>query len=154
VVFCAKRGRVVVRLTLRILVGQTALAAKGEIDMSYVDGFLIVVPEDKLDQYRTMAEEGRDIWMKHGALDYKECVGDDLNPQMGEMESLPFPELTGLAGDERLVFSFIVYRSKQHRDEVNAKVMSDPAMAPEKMKDMPFDMKRFSYGGFEVLVDV
>lgn len=116
--------------------------------MKYVDGFLIVLPADKLDQYRTMAEKGRDIWMKHGALDYKECVGDDLNPpMMGNMESLPFPKLTGLAEDERLIFAFIVFSSKQHRDEVNAKVMSDPDMNPEEMKDMPFDMKRFSYGG-------
>jgi uncharacterized protein YbaA (DUF1428 family) len=124
--------------------------------MKYVDGFLIVVPADKLDAYRAMAEEGRDVWMKHGALDYKECVGDDLHPQMGEMETLPFPTLTGLAADERLIFAFIVYHSKQHRDEVNAKVMADPAMSPEKMmeKPMPFEMKRFSYGGFEVLVDV
>ena len=124
--------------------------------MRYVDGFLIVVPADKLDAYRAMAEEGRDVWMKHGALDYKECVGDDLHPQMGEMETLPFPTLTGLADDERLIFAFIVYNSKQHRDEVNAKVMADPAMSPEKMKDqpMPFEFKRFSYGGFEVLVDV
>ena len=124
--------------------------------MSYVDGFLIVVPKNKLDEYRTMAEEGRDIWLKHGALDYKECVGDDLDPKMGDMELLPFPTLTGLAADEALIFSFIVYSSRQHRDEVNAKVMSDPAMSPEKMKEkpMPFDMKRFSYGGFEVLVDV
>lgn len=124
--------------------------------MRYVDGFLIVVPKDKVDEYREMAEEGRDIWLKHGALDFKECVGDDLDPKMGEMESLPFPKLTGLAPNEALIFSFIVYNSRQHRDEVNEKVMSDPAMDPEKMKDkaMPFDMKRFSYGGFEVLVDV
>ena len=124
--------------------------------MKYVDGFLIVVPADKLDDYRAMAEEGRDVWMKHGALDYKECVGDDLHPQMGGMETLPFPTLTGLAADERLIFAFIVYSSRQHRDEVNAKVMSDPAMSPEKMQDkpMPFDFKRFSFGGFEVLVDI
>ena len=124
--------------------------------MKYVDGFLIVVPADKVDAYRAMAEEGRNVWMKHGALDYKECVGDDLHPEMGEMETLPFPTLTGLAADERLIFAFIVYHSKQHRDEVNAKVMADPAMSPEKMKDqpMPFEFKRFSYGGFEVMVDV
>jgi uncharacterized protein YbaA (DUF1428 family) len=124
--------------------------------MRYVDGFLIVVPRHKLDAYRTMAEEGREIWLKHGAIDYKECVGDDLNPKMGDMEPLSFPALTKLAADEVLIFSFIVYNSRQHRDEVNAKVMSDPAMSPERMKDMPmpFDMKRFSYGGFEVLVDV
>jgi uncharacterized protein YbaA (DUF1428 family) len=124
--------------------------------MKYVDGFLIVVPKDKLDDYRKMAEEGRDIWLKHGALDYKECVGDDLDPKMGDMELLSFPTLTGLGPDEALIFSFIVYNSRQHRDEVNARVMSDPAMSPEAMKDkpMPFDMKRFSYGGFEVIVDV
>lgn len=124
--------------------------------MRYVDGFLIVVPADKLDAYRVMAEEGRDVWMKHGALDYKECVGDDLYPQMGEMETLPFPTLTGLAADERLIFAFIVYNSRQHRDEVNAKVMSDPAMSPEQMKDNPmlFEFRRFSFGGFEVLVDI
>ncbi len=124
--------------------------------MKYVDGFLIVVPTDKLDQYRTMAEEGREIWLKYGALDYKECVGDDLYPTMGGMETLPFPTLTGLAADESLIFAFIVYNSRQHRYEVNAKVLSDPAMSPEQMKDkpMPFDMKRFSFGGFEVLVDV
>jgi uncharacterized protein YbaA (DUF1428 family) len=124
--------------------------------MKYVDGFLIVVPKDKLDDYRKMAEEGRDIWLKHGALDYKECVGDDLDPKMGDMELLSFPTLTGLAPDEALIFSFIVYNSRHHRDEVNARVMSDPAMGPEAMKDkpMPFDMKRFSYGGFKVVVDV
>jgi uncharacterized protein YbaA (DUF1428 family) len=141
---------------LGVLVGLTASAVKGGISVRYVDGFLIVVPKDKLDEYRKMAAEGRDTWMKHGALDYKECVGDDLNPSMGGMDSLPFPQLTGLTPDEVLVFSFIVYSSKQHRDEVNAKVLSDPAMSPEAMKDKPmsFDMKRFSYGGFEVLVDV
>jgi uncharacterized protein YbaA (DUF1428 family) len=129
------------------------------MDMRYVDGFLIVVPADRLDDYRAMAEEGRDVWMKHGALDYKECVGDDLNPQMDGMdgmETLPFPRLTGLAEHERLIFAFIVFKSREHRDEVNAKVMSDPAMSPEMMKEkpVPFEMKRFSYGGFEVLVDV
>ena len=124
--------------------------------MRYVDGFLIVVPKDNLADYRRMAEEGRDVWMKYGALDYKECVGDDLHPSMGDFETLPFPKLTGLGEDEALIFSFIVYESRAHRDEVNAKVMSDPAMSPEAMKDkpMPFDMKRFSYGGFEVMVDV
>jgi uncharacterized protein YbaA (DUF1428 family) len=123
--------------------------------MRYVDGFLFVVPKDKLDEFRTMAEEARDVWLKYGAIDYKECVGDDLDPKMGDMETLPFPKLTGLAEDEALIFSYIVFSSRQHRDEVNAKVMSDPAMSPESMKDkpMPFEMKRFSYGGFEVLVD-
>jgi uncharacterized protein YbaA (DUF1428 family) len=124
--------------------------------MQYVDGFLFVVPADKLGEFRTMAELGRDVWMKHGALDYKECVGDDLHPGMGGVETLPFPTLTRLAADERLIFSFIVFKSRQHRDEVNAKVMADPAMSPEQMQNMPtpFEFTRFSYGGFEVLVDV
>lgn len=123
----------------------------------YVDGFLIVVPKANLDDYRKMAEEGRDVWMKYGALDYKECVGDDLNASMGDdVQTLPFPKLTSLAEDETLIFSFIVYESRAHRDEVNAKVMADPSMSPEAMKDrpMPFEMTRFSYGGFEVMVDV
>ena len=122
--------------------------------MAYVDGFLIVVPKDKLDTYRTMAREGRDAWMKYGALDYKECVGDDLAPPTQGMETLPFPRLTNLGPDEAVVFSFIVFESRQHRDEVNAKVMADPAMSPEKISEMPFEMKRFSYGGFNVIVDV
>lgn len=122
--------------------------------MAYVDGFLIVVPRDKLDAYRTMARQGRDAWMKYGALDYKECVGDDLEPTMPGMDSLPFPRLTRLGPGEALIFSFIVFESRQHRDEVNAKVMADPAMSPEKMAEMPFDMMRFSYGGFDVIVDV
>jgi uncharacterized protein YbaA (DUF1428 family) len=121
--------------------------------MAYVDGFLIVVPKDKLDSYRTMAREGRDAWMKYGALDYKECVGDDLSPSMQGVETLPFPRLTNLGPDEALVFAFIVFKSRQHRDEVNAKVMADPAMSPEKVAEMPFEMTRFSYGGFEVMVD-
>src|SRR5690606_27653730 len=106
--------------------------------------------------YRKMAEEGRDIWMKYGALDYKECVGDDLHASMGDIETLPFPTLTRLGDDEALIFSFIVFTSRAHRDEVNAKVMADPAMSAAAMKDrpMPFEMTRFSYGGFEVMVDV
>lgn len=123
--------------------------------MRYVDGFVIVVPAANLEDYRKMAEEGRDIWMKHGALDYKECVGDDLDPKMGDVELLPFPKLTGATADDRIIFAFVVYESRQHRDEVNARVMSDPATSPELMKDkpMPFEMTRMSYGGFEVLVD-
>jgi uncharacterized protein YbaA (DUF1428 family) len=83
--------------------------------MRYVDGCLFVVPKDKLDEFRTMAEEARDVWLKFGAIDYKECVGDDLDPKMGDMETLPFPKLTGLAEDEALIFSFIVFSSRQHR---------------------------------------
>jgi uncharacterized protein YbaA (DUF1428 family) len=124
---------------------------------SYVDGFLIVLPKKNLAAYRKMAKVGCKIWMKHGALDYKECVGEDLTPDMGpEMKApLSFPKLTKLKPDETVVFAYIVFKSRAHRDKVNAKVMKDPDMSPESMKDMemPFDMKRFSYGGFEVIVE-
>ncbi len=122
----------------------------------YVDGYLLPVPKKNLPAYRRIAAKAGRVWRDHGALDYKECVGDDLHPSMGDVELLPFPTLTGLGEDEALIFSFIVFESRAHRDEVNAKVMSDPAMSPDAMKDkpMPFDMQRFSYGGFEVIVDV
>lgn len=125
----------------------------------YVDGFVFVVPKDKVDQYKEMAEMGRNTWMKHGALDYKECMGEDLQPEAPEgaegMKGLTFPELTKAGSDETVWFSFIVFESKAHRDEVNAKVMKDPQMSPEAWKDkpMPFEMQRMSYGGFEVVVD-
>ncbi|MDP3953880.1 MAG: DUF1428 domain-containing protein [bacterium] len=122
----------------------------------YVDGFVLVVPKNKTAEYRKMAQLGKKTWMKHGALDYKECIGDDLNVKpMGEMKPLSFLKLAKTRANETVWFSFIVYKSKKHRDEVNAKVMNDPAMnSPEwKDKPMPFDMKRFAYGGFEVVVD-
>lgn len=105
-----------------------------------------------------MAEGGKVVWMKHGALDYKECVGDDLNPSMDipdapKVETRPFPQLLNLGDDETVVFSYILYRDRAHRDEVNKKVMSDSSMDEFKDKPMPFDMKKFSYGGFEVIVD-
>lgn len=123
----------------------------------YVDGFVLVVPKGKVKEYKKMAQWGKKIWMKYGALDYKECVGDDLHPRgMGDsgVKLRTFDELAGAKKGETVWFSFIVYKSKKHRDQVNAKVMKDPAMSPEKMKDMPMDMKRFSYGGFKVEVDV
>ena len=125
--------------------------------MAYVDGFVIVIPTKNVPEYKKMAEEGCKTWMKYGALDYKECIGDDLTPNMGpEMQDpLTFPKLTNASPDETVVFSYIVFKSRAHRDEVNAKVMADPAMSPEAMKDkpMPFDMKRLSYGGFEAIVE-
>lgn len=122
----------------------------------YVDGFVFVVPKKNLADYRKMAEFGKKLWKKYGALDYKECMGDDLEPKpMGEEKPLSFVEMTKAKSNETVWFSYIVYKSKKHRDSVNAKVMKDPAMDDPKWKDkpMPFDMKRFAYGGFKVEID-
>ncbi len=121
----------------------------------YVDGFVLVVPKDKIKEYQKMAEGGKEVWMKHGALEYMECLGDDLKPQeMGGMKSLAFTELAKAKPDETVWFSFIVYKSKKHRDEVNAKVMEEMNKQAEKYNvPMPFDMKRMAYGGFEVKVE-
>lgn len=122
----------------------------------YVDGFVLVVPKDKAEEYRKMAEMGRDSWMKHGALSYFECSGDDLVAmEMGEEKARSFPELTGAQADEAVWFSFITFESKEHRDKVNAEVMKEMG---EQMKDfdqaqMPVDMKRMAYGGFKVEVE-
>lgn len=117
----------------------------------YVDGFVMIVYKDKLAAYKKMAKLGAKVWRKHGALDYKECVGDDLNPPYG----LPFPKLTKAKPNEVVIFAFITYKSKKHRDQVNKKVHLDSLMNDPKYKDMPmpFDMKRMAYGGFKVLVD-
>lgn len=122
----------------------------------YVDGFVLVVPKGKEAQYQKMAEEGRDSWMKHGALAYFECRGDDLKQQeMGEEKSRSFREMTGAADDENVWFSFIVFKSKQHRDEVNKKVMEEMEKSSSDYNDfaMPFNMQRMAYGGFEVAVE-
>lgn len=122
----------------------------------YVDGFVLVVPDDKAEEYKKMAEEGRDTWMKYGALEYYECRGDDLVPQdMGGEKARVFPEMAGAKSGETVWFSFIVFNSKEHRDEVNAKVMEEMGQKAEEYKDMvmPFDMKRMAYGGFQVEVE-
>lgn len=122
----------------------------------YVDGFVIVVPKDKTEDYKKMAEGGRDTWMKYGALEYYECRGDNLAPQeMGDETSRAFPEMAGANNDENVWFSFIVFESKEHRDEVNAKVMEELGKEAEAGGDMsmPFDMKRMAYGGFQVEVE-
>lgn len=122
----------------------------------YVDGFVLVVPKDKVQEYTKMASEGRDMWMRHGALEYYECMGDDLNAQeMGDMKTLTFPEMAKANADENVWFSFIVFESKQKRDEVNKKVMDEMNEKYKDAKDftMPFDMRRIAYGGFEVVVD-
>jgi uncharacterized protein YbaA (DUF1428 family) len=122
----------------------------------YVDGFVLVVPKGKEDDYRKMAEEGRDSWMKHGALEYFECKGDDLKQQeMGDEKSRAFAELAGATSEENVWFSFIVFNSKEHRDEVNAKVMAEMDASYDENSNfvMPFDMQRMAYGGFEVVVE-
>jgi uncharacterized protein YbaA (DUF1428 family) len=122
----------------------------------YVDGFVLVVPKDKTEEYKKMAEGGRDTWIKYGALEYYECRGDDLVPQeMGGEKARAFPEMTGATSEDTVWFSFIVFKSKEHRDEVNAKVMEDMnrQMEGHDNMPMPFDMKRMAYGGFQVEVE-
>jgi uncharacterized protein YbaA (DUF1428 family) len=109
---------------------------------------VIPVPRKNLAAYRKMAREGARIWKKYGALEYRECVGEDLKTTMGRS----FPRQLKLKPGETVVFSWIVYKSRAHRDRVNARVMKDPLMAamPEPM---PFDVKRMCYGGFQVIVE-
>jgi uncharacterized protein YbaA (DUF1428 family) len=122
----------------------------------YVDGFVLIVPSNKTEEYKKMAQMGRDAWMKHGALSYFECRGEDMKQQeMGDEKTRFFPEMVGANDGETVWFSFITFNSKEHRDEVNAKVMVEMA---EQMKDMdmsqmPVDMKRMAYGGFQVEVE-
>jgi len=123
----------------------------------YVDGFVLVVPKNKVAEYKKMAAKGGKIWKKYGALDYKECIAEDLNPKMMPEGMKPqFPIMTKLKPGETIVFSYIVYKSRKHRDQVNAKVMKDPFMDDPEWKDkpMPFDMKRMAYAGFEVIVEM
>jgi len=109
---------------------------------------VIPVPKKNLKAYARMAKQGAKVWMKHGALDYKECVGDDLQPKWG----MPFPKLLKLKPGETAVFSYIVFKSRAHRDRVNAKVIKEMEQMPPP-KEMPFDMKRMVYGGFKTLVE-
>jgi uncharacterized protein YbaA (DUF1428 family) len=117
--------------------------------MAYVDGFVLIVPKDRIDDYKKMAKLGGKVWKEYGALEYRECLGDDLDTPYGR----PFPKLLRLKPNETAVFSWIVYRSRAHRDQVNAKVMKDERLAKIDPKTMPFDMKKMSMGGFTVLVD-
>ncbi|HEU5122206.1 MAG TPA: DUF1428 domain-containing protein [Candidatus Saccharimonadales bacterium] len=122
----------------------------------YVDGFVLVVPTGKEAEYEEMAKMGRDLWMKHGALQYFECRGDDLKQQeMGDLKSRAFKEMAGANDDENVWFSFIVFESKEHRDEVNKKVMEemDEAYKDQTDFEMPNDMKKMAYGGFEAVVE-
>ncbi len=115
--------------------------------MKYVDGYVLPVPKKNLKAYIRMARMGERMWRKHGALDYKECVGDDLNTKWG----IPFHRMMKLKPGETVVFSYIVFKSRAHRDRVNAKVMKEMEKMCEP-KEMPFDVKRMIYGGFKTLV--
>lgn len=122
----------------------------------YVDGFVLVVPKGKEAAYEEMARMGRDSWMRHGALQYFECRGDDLKQQeMGDQKSRAFQEMAGATADDNVWFSFIVFDSKEHRDEVNKKVMDemDEIYKDQTDFEMPNDMKKMAYGGFEVAVE-
>jgi uncharacterized protein YbaA (DUF1428 family) len=120
--------------------------------MSYVDGFVVPVPEGNLKLYRTISQKAGKIWKEHGALQYVEAVGDDLDVQFGAS----FKKVIKPKPGETIVFSFIVFKSRADRDKVNAKVMSDPRMNKlmENGAGMPFDMKRMAYGGFKSLIDM
>jgi uncharacterized protein YbaA (DUF1428 family) len=118
--------------------------------MSYVDGFVVPVPKKNLKAYRSMAEKAGKVWREHGALDYKECVADDV--KVGKLTS--FPRSVQLKPSETVIFSYIVYKSRAHRDQVLAKVMKDPRLAKMMTPEgMPFDGKRMIYGGFKLLVE-
>ena len=119
----------------------------------YVDGFLIPVPKRNLGRYKRIATAAARIWMEHGALQYMDCVGDDLDHKG---IAFPFTKSARCKPGETVVFSFIVYRNRRQRDQVNKKVMSDPRMAammPDMVKNPPFDSKRMAYGGFAGLVE-
>lgn len=117
----------------------------------YTDGFIIPVPKRKLAAYLTMARKAAKIWCEYGAVDYKECVADDVKPVCG----LPFPKGIRAKSGETVVFSWIVYKSKAHRDRVNKKIMTDPRLAELcDPNDMPFDGKRMLYGGFKVMASI
>jgi len=116
--------------------------------MSYVDGFVIPVPKGKVAAYKKMAALGKKIWMKHGALQYFECVGDDL---AGMPDCTNFKTLAGLKPSETAFFSFIIFKNKAHRNAVNKKVMAEMMKEPMP-KSMPFDVKRMAYGGFKTLI--
>lgn len=117
----------------------------------YADGYVLPVPKKNLAAYRRIAAKAGKIWREHGALEYRECSGEDLAVKFGR----PFPRQMKLKPGETVVFSWIVFKSRAHRDRVNAKVMADPRLADlMDPKAMPFDAKRMMYGGFEVMVDL
>jgi uncharacterized protein YbaA (DUF1428 family) len=135
----ARRGRLL----------HPGLAVRRNVTMPYVDGFIVPVPKKKVEAYRRLARKAGKIWKEYGALEFKECIADDV--KKGKWTS--FPRSVKLKPNETVMFSYIVYKSRKDRDRINAKVMKDSRIAGMDMKDMPFDGKRMIYGGFKVLVD-
>ena len=118
--------------------------------MRYVDGYVLPVPKKNVQAYRRIAQKAGRIWREHGAVEYRECVGDDLNVKSG----VSFPRRIKLKRGETVFFSWVVFKSRAHRDRVNAKVMKDPRLSDMMdPKAMPFDVKRMLYGGFKIVVD-
>lgn len=120
----------------------------------YVDGFVIPVPKGNVEKYREIAQKAGEVWMEHGALQYLEAVGDDLEPD-GDVKVVSFRKIADASDEETVIFAWIVYESREHRDQVNAAVMAD-----ERLKEMmsesdekPFDYKRMAYGGFKAIVE-
>lgn len=117
--------------------------------MKYVDGYVLPIPRKNVPAYRRMAQKAAKVWRDHGALEYHECVGEDLNVKWG----VPFTKNMKVKPGETVVFAYVVFKSRAHRDRVNAKVMKDPRLSEMcDPKNMPFDCKRMVYGGFKVLV--
>jgi uncharacterized protein YbaA (DUF1428 family) len=117
--------------------------------MPYVDGFIVPVPKKKLAEYKKLAQLASKVWREYGAIDYRECVAEDV--KVGKLTS--FPRSVKMKPNETVVFSWITYKSRKHRDSVNDKVMKDPRLASMMdPKAMPFDAKRMIYGGFDVFV--
>lgn len=118
--------------------------------MKYIDGFVLPVPKDNIEDYRRLSQQAGEIWREYGALEYIECVADDVQP--GKLTS--FPQSVDLKDDETVVFSYIVYESREQRDRVNEQVMKDPRIANMDPSTMPFDAKRMFWGGFKAIVDL
>ena len=127
-----------------------ATCEEEDFRMPYVDGFVLAVPKRKVEAYRRISRAAGKVWRDHGALEYRECVGDDLNIKMG----VTFPRLARAKPGETVVFSWIVYPSRAARDRINARVMKDPRIAKAMKEPMPFDVKRMTMGGFRVIVDM
>ncbi|MGH6736051.1 MAG: DUF1428 domain-containing protein [Methyloceanibacter sp.] len=118
--------------------------------MPYVDGFIVAVPKKNVDAYKRLARKAGKIWKEFGALEFKECIADDV--KKGKLTS--FPRSVKMKPNETVFFSYIVYKSRKDRDRISAKAMKDKRLAGMDMKNMPFDAKRMIYGGFKVSVDV
>ncbi|MEQ1599118.1 MAG: DUF1428 domain-containing protein [Methylotenera sp.] len=120
--------------------------------MTYVDGYVLAVAKAKLDYYKEIAQKAGEIWMKHGAIAYKECMAEDMNAEWAKDS---FPKALAASADETVIFSFIIFKSRAHRDEVNAKVHQDSTMNGLcDENNMPFDLQRMIYGGFATFVDL